>query len=105
MQIVRMYTGADGVCRMEDVSSQELRLPATELVLRKTNLNVNSKWHPAGRRQVQFLLKGRLRVEMEDGTTREFSPGDVIIEDDLQGKGHRAFLIGTQPAATSVVYL
>jgi hypothetical protein len=100
-----MYTGDDGVCRMEDMSAQELRLPASELLLRKTHLKVNSNWHPAGRRQVQFLLQGRLRVEMEDGSTRDFSPGDVIIEDDLQGKGHRATLLSPEPAITAVVYL
>ncbi len=105
MQIARMYTGPDGITRMEELSEAELKLPAKELVLRRKRANLNGQWHTAGRRQLAIVQSGRVNIETADGTIREFGPGDLILEEDLTGKGHRAWSTSPEPVILSAVML
>ena len=41
----------------------------------------------------QYLVSGRLKVKMDDGTEKEFGPGDVSIIPP----GHDAWVIGNDP--------
>ena len=45
-------------------------------------------WHPAPKRQFMAVLKGEFEVEVSDGEIRRFVPGDLVLLDDLHGKGH-----------------
>ena len=45
-------------------------------------------WHPAPKRQFMAVLKGEFEVEVSDGETRVFVPGDLVLLEDLTGKGH-----------------
>jgi quercetin dioxygenase-like cupin family protein len=45
-------------------------------------------WHPAPNRQFMAVLKGEFAVEVSDGESRVFAPGDLILLEDLTGKGH-----------------
>lgn len=42
----------------------------------------------------QYHISGRLRVKMDDGTEKEFGPGDVGIIPS----GHDAWVVGNEPA-------
>ena len=45
-------------------------------------------WHPAPKRQFMAVLKGEFEVTVSDGEVRVFMPGDLILLEDLTGKGH-----------------
>ena len=52
-------------------------------------------WHHAPRRRYVVVLKGRFEVEVENGgTTRSFGLGDVLLAEDLTGKGHLTRAVG-----------
>ncbi len=44
--------------------------------------------HPSPARQVMCVLVSRFEVTASDGTSREFSPGNVLLLEDTSGKGH-----------------
>jgi hypothetical protein len=49
-------------------------------------------WRPASRAkspQVYFVLSGIYEVELSSGETRHFMPGDILLGEDMQGKGHK----------------
>ena len=45
MQMIRMYTGADGITHLEDVEPKNMRFPASEVVIRPAPLVLPSPWH------------------------------------------------------------
>ena len=51
-------------------------------------------WHPAPKRQMLFMLEGKLEVEVSDGDIRTFLPGSAILVEDTIGKGHISHVIG-----------
>ncbi len=46
-------------------------------------------WHPAPRYQFAVTLKGKLKFTVTNGDTFIVEPGDVVIANDLLGKGHK----------------
>ncbi len=103
MQVVRVYTGDDGESHFED-----LELPyetiadaqvtamrsAAGVQFRKTPSGRFSDWHPAPRRQYATTLDGHGEIGNGDGTKRIFNPGDVLLADDLTGRGHTTAAVG-----------
>jgi hypothetical protein len=51
-------------------------------------------WHPAPKRQLMFVLSGMVEITVSDGETRTFTPGSVLLAEDVHGKGHS----GRRPA-------
>jgi quercetin dioxygenase-like cupin family protein len=62
-------------------------------------------WHPAPRRQLVVILRGRLEVETSDGARREFGPGDARLIEDTRGRGHVTRILGEEAALLAVVHL
>ncbi len=103
MQVVRIYTGDDGETHFED-----LELPyeaiadaqvtamsgASGVQFRKTPSGSFSDWHRAPRRQYVITLQGQMEVGIGDGAKRLFKPGDVLLADDLTGRGHTTEAVG-----------
>ena len=44
----------------------------------------------------QYMISGRLKVVMDDGTEEEFGPGDIAVVPP----GHNAWVIGNEPVIT-----
>ncbi len=55
-------------------------------------------WHPAPRRQSNFIVSGEVDVEVSDGEVRRFGPGSVILLEDTEGEGHRTRVVGSDRA-------
>src|SRR5262245_5550661 len=98
MEIVHLYTGADGQSHFEDI---ELDLRAVgfgtgfELVsgvqgfaVRDLEPGFHLDYHNAPRRQIVLQLSGMGELTCGDGTSRTFGPGDILLADDLTGQGH-----------------
>ena len=105
MQMIRLYTGDDGVTHLEDMEPKDMRFPASEVVIRSQATNLPSPWHNAPLRQVLIVRTGNVKVEVEDGDARQLGPGDMVLEEDLTGKGHRGIPVDDQPVVLSAVVL
>lgn len=106
MKIVRLYTGNDGESHFEEVNLPFEMLgnaeatalqPATGIVFRRAPAGHVQAWHPAPRRQYVITLSGQVEIEIGDGTVRRFGPGDVVLAEDLTGRGHITRVVGAQP--------
>ena len=105
MQMIRLYTGTDGVTHLEDMELGEMRFPATEMVIRGAPSDLPSPWHNAPLRQILIVRTGSVKVEVEDGTVRRLEPGDMVLEEDLTGKGHRGLPVDDRPVILNAVVL
>ena len=52
-----------------------------------------------------MICEGQLELQTTDGETRRFSPGDLLLLDDLSGRGHISRVIGPNPLAGVFVQL
>ena len=75
MQMIRLYTGADGVTHLEDVAPEDMRFPATEVVIRSAPSDLPSPWNNAPVRQFLIVRTGNVKVEVEDGEVRQLGTG------------------------------
>jgi hypothetical protein len=101
MQIVRVYTGADGESHFEDMTPEQFAQIVNNLGEGPITLNCRpspsfSDYHQAPRRQYVVNLSGLAEFETADGTTRRLSPGDILVAEDLTGHGHIARSIGEE---------
>ena len=100
MKITRLFSDTDGESHFEDVDIPLKDegdigrlsdiLPVTGMMLRENPGDYNYDWHPAPRKQYIVMLEGMLEVEVSDGEKRIFSPGDILLVEDLDGKGHKS---------------
>ncbi len=115
MAFVRVYTGADGQSRFEDMEvpfqpsdstvSGSFRRNATAVNFRRQPVGLVQDWHAAPRRQYIITLTGLAEIEVGSGEVRRFERGDVLLADDLTGKGHVTRVIGTEPRISVAIPL
>jgi hypothetical protein len=83
---VELYTDADGRARF-----REEQIPLTEgtpqsslshlaasggYQFRESPVGFRSQWHCTVTPQYVFILKGRMQIHLQDGSTRTFGPGE-----------------------------
>ena len=98
MQVVRIYTGDDGESHFEDVEIElEDRGPVGRIsalwsgpgvVFREVEGDYDLDFHNAPRRQLVVNLTGSVEIETGDGTARRLGPGEILLAEDLTGRGH-----------------
>jgi len=99
MRITRVYADEHGESHFADEDIQ-LRdagpighlseaIPAKSLIFRKNDPGYDYDWHVAPRRQFIVLLDGAIEIEVSDGTRRTFRGGEVLLVEDVTGRGHR----------------
>lgn len=68
-----------------------------------------SQWegemHVAPHRQYVIVLSGCLEVTTSKGETRQFKAGNIILAEDITGKGHKTIVVGDEPVVSSVVQI
>ena len=96
---VRLYTGEDGQSHFEDlgfpppeVTTQRL-VPGAEIIFRRLPEGKFTDWHTTSDRHYGIILSGHVGVGIGDGSVRRFGPGDVILEEDLTGRGHTTRIV------------
>src|SRR5439155_19980893 len=60
-------------------------------------------WHCAPRRQYSISLSGTAEIEVGDGTIARVEAGDVVLAEDLTGRGHVTRVIGDRPRLYAIV--
>ncbi len=99
MLVTRIFSGDDGQSHFEDLDlplrvtaagAMSSAIPLTSMFVRSTEEAGPATWdyHVAPRRQFALHLVGVTEIEVGDGTTRRFGPGDLLLADDLTGQGH-----------------
>jgi hypothetical protein len=100
MNITRVYSDEAGEGRFAD---QEIELQdagsigrlskpitATSVIFRKNDPGYDYDWHVAPQRQFIVLLDGAIEIEVSDGNRRTFRGGDILLMEDVTGRGHRS---------------
>ena len=106
MRIHNLYTDAQGQSHFRDIEVEWVeesragklskRLPATGIIFRETSGDYDLSWHPAPRRQYIINLDGGVQITASDGEARQIGAGEVILVEDVRGKGHLSKSIGGQ---------
>ncbi len=98
MRIHNLYEDEDGESHFRDIeiewegestySKYSTRLPATGIIFRETAGSYDLDWHPAPRRQYIINLDAGAKLTASDGESRIIGAGEVILVEDVSGKGH-----------------
>jgi hypothetical protein len=110
MRIHNVYEDASGESHFRDIEIDWIEetpsgkmskpLPATGIVVRQITANSEDTWHRAPRRQYVINLAGDVEVTVSDGETRHIGPGEIVLVEDIAGKGHITKLAGPTPRYT-----
>lgn len=109
--LVRLYTGKDGQSHFEDLELPAQPLgrsplqPAKGISFTSFEPGHFMDWHPAPRRQYVITLAGQWEIEVGDGTKRRLGPGDVLLAEDVTGKGHTTRVVGRKTRLSATVPL
>ena len=106
MHIHNLYVDADGETHFRDIEVEwatdgpggrmSKRLTATGVIFRETAGNYDLDWHPAPRRQYLVNLDAGVEITASDGEARVIGAGEVILVEDVTGKGHLSKAVSGQ---------
>ena len=98
MRIHNLYTDKNGESHFRDIEIQwedernfskySKMMPATGIIFRETSGDYDLDWHPAPRRQYIVNLDAGAKLTASDGETRIIGAGEIIQDEDIDGKGH-----------------
>ena len=109
--IVRLYSGDDGESHFEDLELPEARVQhsamqtAGGMTFSRMQSGRFDDWHTAPRRQYLFTLSGHVEFGVGDGSVRRLGPGDVLMVEDLTGRGHTSRASESEPVTMAFVPL
>ncbi len=107
MKITRLYSGTDGESHFEEVElnltssgtsllmSQSFK--AKSVCIKADNGNCNVPWHNPPYRLLSTVIKGKVEMEVRDGSKRRFKVGDVFLDEDTTGRGHLTRAVNNEP--------
>ena len=118
-KIWRVYSGPDGQSHLAEMplamepfvdlegahGEGTAMQPATGIAFRIAPPGYVLSWHCAPRRQYSISLSGTAEIEVGDGTVARIGPGDVVMAEDLTGRGHVTRVVGDQPRVYAIVPL
>ena len=98
MRIHNLFTDEACVSHFRDIevewaeerrtSKLSARLPAAGIIFRQSPGTYELDWHTAPRRQYIINLDAGVEITASDGEVRQIGPGEVILVEDVTGKGH-----------------
>jgi hypothetical protein len=99
MIYTRIYADENGDSHFEEVVIQladkgsigwlSENWPVRQLVFRENEPNYDWDFHTAPARKFIVLLDGKIEIESSLGVKRIFKGGDILLMEDVAGKGHR----------------
>lgn len=106
MRIHNLYVDADGETHFRDIQvdwveetrSGKLseRFLATGIIFRQVPPTYDLDWHPAPRRQYIINLDAGVQITASDGESRTIGAGEVVLVEDIAGKGHLSKAVNGQ---------
>jgi len=98
-KVTRVYADENGESHFENIDypltdagpigSLSVSIKVTELVFRKVSPAYDD-FHNAPRRQFVVLLDQGVEIENSLGERHLFPPGEILLMEDVTGKGHRS---------------
>ena len=98
--VTRIYDDINGDSHFEDLEIElndagkigllSEPLPARSIIFREVVEDYDYEFHNAPARQFIMLLDGEIEIETSLGIKRIFYPGQVLLVEDVNGKGHRS---------------
>lgn len=117
-----LFTDTDGRARFRELAIEltqgnessrlSMPLPCSELQLRESPVGFRSSFHCTGTPQWVFILRGQMKIGLQDGTSRTFSPGEHFYSADVLPDGatfdpavhgHWSCQVGPDPLVTAFV--
>lgn len=115
MKITRIYADDDGHSRFEDIEIPlkdagdigrlSERVPVKGVIFRENDATYDYDWHHAPQRQYVVMLDGEIEIETSKGEKRTFRGGDIILAEDITGRGHRTRTTNNQPRRSLFITL
>ncbi|MDP7548407.1 MAG: hypothetical protein QGF20_14040 [Alphaproteobacteria bacterium] len=106
MRIHNLYEDEDGQSHFRDIEVEWVeegrggklseRMPATGIIFRQVPPTYELDWHSAPRRQYIINLDAGVQLTASDGESRIIGAGEVILVEDINGKGHLSKAIDSQ---------
>ncbi len=106
MRIHNLYEDEDGQSHFRDIEVEWVeegrggklseRMPATGIIFRQVPPTYEWDWHSAPRRQYIINLDAGVEITASDGEARNIGAGEVILVEDISGKGHLSKAIDGQ---------
>ena len=107
MRVLRVYAGADGESHFEDIDidlqesglggRMSALIPGAGVVFREVDGSYDLGFHNAPRRQLVVNLTGAVDIGIGDGTVRRLGAGDILLAEDLTGRGHTSRAVNGEP--------
>jgi len=107
MKVTRVFADAAGESHFDtlDIELEDHgpigrlseRQPVGSVIFRENDADYDFDWHNAPQRQYIVLLDGEIEIETSDGEKRRFRGGDVVLVEDVDGRGHRTRTVNDQP--------
>jgi uncharacterized cupin superfamily protein len=104
VKITRLYNGPENQSCFEDIeidlaSKAPLGLfsepvGAKAVFFREIPPGYHYTWHNVVCREYVVTIEGEAEIEAGSGEKRRFGKGDVLLAEDMTGKGHRTRSIG-----------
>ena len=120
MKYTRLYADSSGESRFEDLSLSFQLIqyapptpsiyvstfaPATQYGILVLPPGWDGGLHPTPNRQVFFILRGIVEVELSGGERRQFAAGQMVVGEDTAGKGHHTRVVGDEQLVLATVHL
>ena len=72
----------------QELGSYSAPIAVTQMIFRHSTEPISYDWHCAPQKQFIIYLSGSVSIEASGGETKVFTQGDVLLANDLKGKGH-----------------
>lgn len=103
----RLYADVDGHSRFEEKAIQmkssgtigflSEMIPVEGIIFREVEPAYDYDFHNAPQRQFLVLLDGEIEIETSLGEKRIFRAGEILLLEDVTGKGHRTRNVQQKP--------
>lgn len=97
--VTRVYSDENGESHFEriempmndsgEIGSLSALVPAKGIIFREVVPTYDYDFHNAPQKQYIILLDGEIEIETSLGEKRRFAGGEVLLIEDISGKGHR----------------
>lgn len=107
LRVTRVVPGPSGEARFEEVDFGERlpSFPARAATFRRYEPGFHLDFHPSPNRMFVFTLAGEAEVSVSESESRRFGPQDVLLYEDVVGRGHSTRVLGSVERMTLTVDL
>ncbi len=106
MHYTRIYSDSSGESHFEtvivslkdngDIGYLSEGFEAKKILFRENKADYNWDFHNSPEKQFIILLDGEIEITTSLGETMQFSAGEILLMEDITGKGHKTKNINTQ---------